>query len=81
MKEIEMANGNILRVGDIICFADLWQSEQGDVKELLESGCCWVGADEEGLPAVADFELLDEISEEEEDEDLVRVYVRITDIR
>lgn len=81
MKEIEMANGNILRVGDIICFADLWQSEQGDVRELLESGCCWVGADEDDMPMIADFELLDEISEEEEEEDLVRVYVRITDIR
>lgn len=81
MKEIEMANGNILRVGDTICFADLWQSEQGDVRELLESGCCWVGADEEELPAVADFELLDEISGEEEEEDLVRACVRITDIR
>lgn len=81
MKEIEMANGNILRVGDTICFADLWQSEQGDVRELLESGCCWVGVDEDDMPMIADFELLDKISEEEEEEDLVRVYVRITDIR
>lgn len=81
MKEIRMANGNMLRVGESIRFADLWQSEQGDVNELLESGCCWVGADEDGLPAVADFEILDELNGDEEEEDLVRVLVKITDIR
>lgn len=81
MKEIRMANGNMLRVGESIRFADLWQSEQGDVRELLESGCCWVGADEDGLPAVADFEILDELNGDEEEEDLVRVLVKITDIR
>ena len=81
MKEIRMANGNMLRVGESIRFADLWQSEQGDVRELLESGCCWVGADEDGLPAVADFEILDELNGDEEEEDLVRVLVKVTDIR
>lgn len=76
MKEIEMANGNILRVGDIICFADLWQSEQGDVRELLESGCCWVGNDEDDMPIIADFEIL-----EKDEENLVNSLVKVTDIR
>lgn len=76
MKEFRMYNGNTIEVGEKIRFADLWQSETGDVEELLESGCCWVGDDEDNMPIIADFEIL-----QKDEENLVRSLVKITDIR
>lgn len=76
MKEFKMYNGNTIEIGEEIRFADLWQSETGDEKELLESGCCWVGDDEDNLPIIADFEIL-----RKDEEDLLNSLVKITDIR
>lgn len=76
MKEFKMYNGNMLEVGEEIKFADLWQDETGDEKELLESGCCWVGDDENGMPMIADFEIL-----RKDEENPVRSIVKVTDIR
>ena len=58
MKECKMFNGKELRVGEVIKFADLWQSDEGDVEELLESGCVWVANGENDEPLVADFIIL-----------------------
>ena len=71
-----MFDGNMLEVGEKIRFADLWQSDDGDEKELLESGCCWVGDDENNMPIIADFEIL-----EKDEENLVNSLVKVTDIR
>lgn len=76
MKEFKMYNGNMLEVGEEIRLADLWQSDEGDKKELLESGCCWVGDDENNMPIIADFEIL-----RKDEEDLLNSLVKITDIR
>lgn len=76
MKEFKMDNGNMLEVGEEIRFADLWQSETGDEGEILVSGCCWVGDDENNMPIIADFEIL-----QKDEENLVRSLVKITDIR
>lgn len=42
MMKVEMFNGAELEVGEEIRFADLWQTEDGDVEELLESECVHV---------------------------------------
>lgn len=76
MKEFRMYNGNTIKIGEEIRFADLWQSETGDEEELLESGCCWVGDDKDGMPIIADFEIL-----RKDEEDLLNSLVKITDIR
>lgn len=76
MKEFKMYNGNMLEVGEEIRLADLWQSETGDEGEILDSGCCWVGDDENDMPIIADFEIL-----QKDEENLVRSLVKITDIR
>lgn len=76
MKEFKMYNGNMLEVGEVHRFADLWQSDDGDEEELLESGCCWVGDDKDGMPIIADFEIL-----RKDEEDLLNSLVKITDIR
>lgn len=75
MKEFKTYNGNMLEVGEEIRFADLWQSNDGDEEELLDSGCCWVG-NENDMPIFADFEIL-----RKDEENLVRTLVKITDIR
>lgn len=76
MKEFKMYDGNMLEVGEEIRFADLWQSDDGNEEELLDSGCCWVGDDKDGMPMIADFEIL-----EKDEENLVQSLVKITDIR
>lgn len=76
MKEFRMYNGNTIKIGEEIRFADLWQSETGDEEELLESGCCWVGNDKDGMPIIADFEIL-----RKDEENLINALVKITDIR
>lgn len=76
MKEFKMYNGNMLEVGEELRFADLWQSDDGDEEEILDSGCCQVGDDENNMPIIADFEIL-----QKDEENLVRSLVKITDIR
>ena len=76
MKEVKMFDGNMLEVGEEIRFADLWQSDDGDEEELLDSGCCWVGDDEDGMPMIADFEIL-----RKDKENLINSLVKVTDIR
>lgn len=39
MEKVKMFNGKMLEIGDKIYFADLWQSDDGDEEELLDSGC------------------------------------------
>lgn len=76
MKEFKMYNGNTLKVGEKIRFADLWQSDDGDEEEILDSGCCWVGDNENDMPIIADFEIL-----QKDEENLAQSLVKITDIR
>ena len=76
MKEFKMYNGNMLEVGEELRFADLWQSDDGDEKEIFDAGCCWVGDDENDMPIIADFEIL-----RKDEEDLLNSLVKITDIR
>lgn len=45
MMKVEMFNGAELEVGEEIRFADLWQTEDGDVEELLESECVHVATE------------------------------------
>lgn len=76
MKEYKMFNGKTLEVGEEIRFADLWQSDDGDAEELLDSGCVWIANDENDAPVIADFEIL-----EKDDEKLINTLVKVTDIR
>lgn len=39
MEKVKMFNGKMLEIGDKIYLADLWQSDDGDEEELLDSGC------------------------------------------
>lgn len=63
-------------MGEEIRLADLWQSDEGDEAEILDSGCCWVGDDENNMPIIADFEIL-----QKDEEDLLNSLVKVTDIR
>lgn len=76
MKEYKMFNGKKLEVGEEIRFADLWQSDDGDEEELLDSGCVWIANDENDAPVIADFEIL-----QKDDEKLINTLVKVTDIR
>ena len=50
MMKVKMFNGAELEVGEEIRFADLWQTEDGDVEELLESECVHVANGEYDEP-------------------------------
>lgn len=76
MENVKMFDGNTLEVGEEIRFADLWQSDDGDEEELLESGSCWVANYESNEPIIADFEIL-----EKDEKNLVNTLVKVTDIR
>lgn len=76
MKEFKMYNGNTIEVGEEIRFADLWQSDDGDEEELLDSGCVWIANDENDAPVIADFEIL-----RKDEDDLLNSLVKVTDIR
>lgn len=75
MRRVKMFNGNLLEVGQEICFADLWQTDDGDLDELLQSGSVWVANDEYDSPITAYFEITDY-----NEENLVNTTVRITEI-
>ena len=76
MMKVKMFNGAELEVGEEIRFADLWQTEDGDVEELLESECIHVANGAYDEPIIADFEIV-----AEDEENPVRTLVKITDIR
>ncbi len=76
MMKVEMFNGTELEIGEEIRFADLWQIEDGDVEELLESECVHVANDEDDEPIIADFEIV-----AADEENPVNTLVKITDIR
>lgn len=76
MMKVKMFNGAELEVGEEIRFADLWQTEDGDVEELLESESVHVANGEYEEPIIADFEIV-----AEDEENPVRTLVKITDIR
>lgn len=71
-----MFDGNMLEVGEEIRFADIWQSDDGDERELLESGAIWIANDENDEPVIADFEIL-----EKDEENPINTLVKVTDIR
>ena len=77
MKKIKMFNGSELEVGEKIRFADLWQTEDGDVEELLESECVHVANGQYDEPIIADK--IQKLAEDEENP--VNTLVKITDIR
>lgn len=78
MREFKMENETTIEVGETYRFADLWSGngDEGDEEEILDSGCCWVGDDENNMPIIADFDIL-----QKNEENLVRSLVKITDIR
>ena len=76
MMKVEMFNGKELEVGEEIRFADLWQTEDGDVEELLESECVQVANGEYDEPIIADFEIV-----KADEENAINTLVKITDIR
>ena len=76
MMKVKMFNGAELEVGEEIRFADLWQTEDRDVEELLESECVHVANGEYNEPIIADFEIV-----AEDEENPVSTLVKITDIR
>lgn len=53
-----MFDGNTLTVGDVVTFADIWQSNVGNELEVLESNVVWVGNNEDGEPICAEFEII-----------------------
>ena len=57
-------------------FIDLWQSDDGDEEELLDSGCVWVANGESDEPIIADFEII-----KKDEENLKKSLVKVTDIR
>ena len=61
-----------IEVGKTMRFADLF--DRGDEDEILESGSIYIGHDENGLPLVADFEIVEQADE------IMDTVVRITDI-
>mgnify|MGYP000021269979 FL=1 len=76
MGKVKMFNGKMLEIGDKIFFADLWQSDDGDEEELLDSGCVWVANGESDEPIIADFEII-----KKDEENLTKSLVKVTDIR
>ena len=76
MMNVKMFNGAELEVGEEIRFADLWQTEDGYVEELLESEFVHVANGEYDEPIIADFEIV-----AEDEENPVNTLVKITDIR
>ena len=76
MMKVKMFNRAELEVGEKIRFADLWQTEDGDVEELLESECVHVANGEYDEPIIADFEIV-----AKDEENPVNTLVKITDIR
>lgn len=75
MKKFKMYNGKEIEVGEKIRFADLWQSEEGDEEELLESGCVWVGNNEDDAPVMAGFEIVDK-----DEENLINTVVKVVEL-
>lgn len=61
-----------IEVGKTMRFADLF--DRGDEEEILESGSIYIGHDGNGLPMVADFEIV------EQAEEIMETLVKITDI-
>lgn len=75
MKKFKMYNGKEIEVGDVIRFADLWQSGDGDEEELLESGSVWVGDNEDGAPVMAEFKIVGK-----DEENLINTIVKVSDL-
>lgn len=74
MREFKMENETTIEVGETYRFADLW-SGNGDEAEIFESGAVWIGNDEDDMPIVADFKVI-----EEDKENIICSLVKITDI-
>lgn len=74
MREFKMESGITIEVGENYRFADLW-SGNGDEKEIFESGSVWIGNDENDMPIIAYFEVV-----EEDKEDIICSFVKVTDI-
>jgi hypothetical protein len=74
-KECKMFNGKTLEVGEEIRFADLWQVDDGDEEELLDSGCVCVGNNEYGAPVIAGFKIVDK-----DEENLINTVVKVVEL-
>lgn len=74
MKEFKMDNGNKIEVGETYRFSDLW-SGNGDEIELMESGSIWIGNDENDMPIIADFDVI-EVNED----DAILSIIKVKDI-
>lgn len=74
MKDFKMENGNVVCVGETLQFADL-QSGSGDEKEIFESGSVWIENNENDMPVVAAFDVI-----EENKDNIIKSSVKITDI-
>ena len=64
MKDFKMENGNVVCVGETLQFAD-----------LFESGSVWIGNDENDMPVVAAFDVI-----EENKDNIIESFVKVTDI-
>lgn len=58
MKRFEMFDGTVLQVGDVVVFYDIWYGKSGDIDEILDSGCVWVGNNDSGLSVIAEFTIV-----------------------
>lgn len=75
MKNFKMYDDELLSVGDTIRFYDLWQSKDGNINDILESGCVWINDDKDDIPVIAAFEIV-----ESNQDDPVESIVKILDI-
>ena len=76
MRKYKMFNGEELEIGDEIRFGDLWQSDDGDPDEILDSGCVWIANDKNDAPVIADFIII-----WEDNDNSMNTIVKITGIR
>ena len=74
MKDFKMENGNVVCVGETLQFEDLW-SGSGDETEIFESGSVCIGNDENDMPVVAAFDVI-----EENKDNIIESFVKVTDI-
>lgn len=68
-----LESGEKIKVGMELRFAELWDGN-GDGQELLESGSIGIGEDENDMPVVVGFKIV------EQDENILNAIVRVVDI-
>ena len=63
-----------IEVGKEYYFGQLWDGN-GDGEELLNSKSIWLGDDENDMPVIADFEII------ENNDDILKTAIKVLDIR